>query len=109
VQFKSTKISVQPLEGAKVEGYHEGPNIRLIAGKDFSVLLRGPASYQINRLGIDPAKHFSGKSVRVTGRVLPDPAQIITNTNPPTVVKNDKGPPFQIIVDDLDQFEVVAE
>ena len=92
-----------------VVGYNEGPDIRLMYGKEFSVLLRGPASYQIKRLGIDPAKQFTGKTVRVTGRVLPDPAQIITDTNPPTVVENDKGPPFQIWVDDLDNFEVVTE
>jgi RNA polymerase sigma factor (sigma-70 family) len=110
VRFKVTKVIVQPLEGPQSVGYNEGPYIRLIYGKDFSVLLRGPASYHIERLGIDPAKHFSGKSVRVTGRVLPDPVQIIRFDNgPPTVVENDKGPPYQIVVDNLDQFEVVNE
>jgi hypothetical protein len=110
VQFKVTGVIVSPLEGLKVEGYNEGPHIRLMDGKEFSVLLRGPASYQIMRLGIDPAKHFSGKSVRIAGRVLPDPYQIMRlDTDPPTVIENDKGPPFQIIVDDLDHFEVVTD
>jgi hypothetical protein len=106
VQFKVTEVIVQPLEGPVAVGYKEGPYIRLMHSKEFSVLLRGPASYQIVRLGIDPAKHFSGKSVRITGRILPDPYQIIEG-NPPRVIENEKGPPFQIMVDDLDHFEVV--
>jgi len=96
VQFKVTSVTVQEPEGAVVVGYDEGPYIRLFASNKFSVLLRGPASYQIKRLGIEPEKHFSGKVVRATGLVhadLPDAA----------------GPPFNIVVDDLTQFEVVKE
>lgn len=108
VQFKVTEVIVQPLEGPVAVGYNEGPYIRLMHSKEFSVLLRGPASYQIVRLGIDPAKHFSGKRVRITGRVLPDPVQMIVG-NPPKVIENDKRPPFQIWVENLDHFEVVTE
>jgi RNA polymerase sigma factor (sigma-70 family) len=110
VQFKVTGVIVSPLEGPKVVGYNEGPYIRLMYDNKFSVLLLGPASYQIMRLGIDPAKHFTGKSVRITGQVLPDPYQIMRlDIDPPTVIENDKGPPFQIFVDDLDHFEVVTD
>jgi RNA polymerase sigma factor (sigma-70 family) len=94
VQFKAASVEVTPLDGLQIEGYNEGPFIRLKDGNKFSVLLRGPATYQIMRLGIDPAKHFSGKVIRVTGQVQPD---------------NGKGPPFNIVVDDLNQFEVVTE
>ena len=66
-------------------------------GGSFSVRLVPPAMYTILRVGIDPAKHFSGKVIRVTGRVQ-------------TVLHADtsKGP-FWIEVDDLKQFEVVLE
>jgi hypothetical protein len=96
VQFKVRSIEVTPLEGLSIEGYAEGPHIRLKDGGKFSVLLMGPATGQIRRLGIDPVKHFSGKTVRVTGRALPEP-------------QNGKGPPFQISVNDLNHFEVVKE
>ena len=54
-------------------------------GGSFSVRLVPPAMYTIMRLGIEPDKHFSGKVVRVTELVEPDPA----------------GPSFHIRVDDL--------
>lgn len=94
VQYKVASVEVTPLDGVKVEGFAEGPCIRLYAGAKFSVLLKGMASHRIVRLGIEPGKHFNGKSVRVTGYVVPDVVE---------------GPPFNIIVDDLDQFEVVQE
>jgi RNA polymerase sigma factor (sigma-70 family) len=65
--------------------------VRLKDGNNFSVQLRGRVTYQIERLGIDPAKHFNDKIVRVTGQV-----QHIEKTGT-----------FQIVVDDLDQIEVV--
>jgi RNA polymerase sigma factor (sigma-70 family) len=94
VQYKVSSVEVTPLEGLQIEGFAEGPFIRLYAGGKFSVLLMGEASHRIVRLGIEPGKHFSGKVVRVTGHVRPD---------------NDDSPNFNIVVDDLDQFEVVQE
>jgi uncharacterized protein (TIGR03067 family) len=72
--------------------------IELMDGKKFSVLLRRPVRDQIMRLGIEPAKHFSGKVIRVTGQVQP--------VLPPNT--NGEGP-FWIVVDDLKQFEVVRQ
>jgi RNA polymerase sigma factor (sigma-70 family) len=94
VQFKVTSAEVTPLDGPQIEGYAEGPQIRLKDGGKFSVLLMGPAADQIRRLAIEPDKHFGGKVVRVTGRVQAD---------------HDEGPPFSIWVDDLNHFEVVRE
>jgi RNA polymerase sigma factor (sigma-70 family) len=92
VQFNVTSVEVTPLDGPKVEGYAEGPHIRLKDGGRFSVLLLGPASDRVMRLGIEPGQHFRGKAVRVTGQVRPDQGE---------------GPPFAIWVDDLSRFEVV--
>ena len=72
--------------------------IELTDGKRFSILLRRPVRDQIMRLGIEPAKHFSGKVIRVTGRVQP------------VVPPNSNGDgPFWIIVDEIKQFEVVRQ
>lgn len=59
----------------------------------FQVLLSRQIRDQIIRLGIDPAKHFNGKVIRVTGEV-----QRLVGLG---------GRPFWIVVDDLKQFEVV--
>ena len=69
--------------------------ILLKDGGSFSVRLVPPAMYTIMRLDIDPAKHFTGRMVRITGLVQPDPT----------------GSSFHISVDDLDrsQFSSLKE
>jgi RNA polymerase sigma factor (sigma-70 family) len=96
VQFKVSAVEVTPLDGPRIEGYPEGPHIRLKDGGKFSVLLMGPATDAIRRLDIvdEADKHFNGKVVRVTGQVQPD---------------HGEGPPFSITVDDLNHFEVVKD
>ena len=71
--------------------------ISLKDGKNFSVLLRRPARDQVIRLGIEPAKHFNGKVIRVTGRVQ---AELLPDKG---------GGPFWVILDDLKHFEVVRQ
>jgi uncharacterized protein (TIGR03067 family) len=96
VQFKVASVRLTSLfGGSDLRGNSE---IELTDGTKFSVLLRKPVRDQIVRLGIEPAKHFSGKILRVTGRVEP--------VLPPNT--NGEGP-FWIIVEDLKQFEVVRE
>jgi hypothetical protein len=58
-------------------------------GDNFSVVLKGRAVYQFERLHIDTVKHFTGKAIQVTGRI------------------QGKEPSFYIVVDDLDQLEIV--
>jgi hypothetical protein len=69
--------------------------ILLKDGGRFSVRIVPPAMNTIMRLDIEPAKHFTGKFVWVTGLVEPDP----------------NGSSFHIIVNDLDksQFAVLKE
>jgi hypothetical protein len=92
VQFEVASVEAFLLDGAIAEGSRISRlEVRLKDGNNFSARLTGRVTYQIERLGIDPAKHFSGKVVRVTGRVQ----QI------------ESARTFQIVVDDLNQFEVV--
>ena len=101
-QRDKEKITVQfKVASAEMTSHFGGSDllanseIELTDGKGFSVLLRRPVRDQIIRLGIEPAKHFSGKVFRVTGRVQP-------------VLRPDTGKgPYWIVVDDLKQFEVV--
>jgi hypothetical protein len=96
VQFKVDSVRVTSLfGGSDLLGNRE---IELTDGTGFSILLRKPVKDQITRLGIEPAKHFGGKVIRVSGRVQP--------VLPPNT--NGEGP-YWIVVDDLKQFEVVAE
>ena len=66
--------------------------ILLKDGGSFSVRLVPPAMYTIMRLDIEPAKHFTGRMVRVTGLVQPDPT----------------GSSFHISVDDLDRSQFTS-
>jgi hypothetical protein len=98
-QRPKEKVTVQ-LKVAAVQDESHTPGggfgvgfILLKDGGSFSVRLVPPAMYTIMRLDIEPVKHFSGKVVRVTGLVQPDPA----------------GPSFHIRVDDLTQFLVMKE
>jgi RNA polymerase sigma factor (sigma-70 family) len=93
VQFKVA--SAQFTSHFKGSDLLANSEIELTDGKKFSILLRRPVRDQIVRLGIEPATHFGGKVVRVTGRVQP--------VLPPDTGKG----PFWIVVDDLNQFEVV--
>jgi hypothetical protein len=93
VQFKVTAVEAILTSGAIAEGSKVSRLwVRLKDGEKFSVQLRGRVTYQIERLGIDPAKHFNDKTIRVTGQV-----QHIESAGT-----------FQIVVDDLDQIEVVS-
>ena len=89
VQFKVASVKVIP-------SYRDefGPDpIALKDGKNFSARLMGPALFQAKRLGLEPAKHFGDKIIRVTGRVQPD---------------SDGGSAFHIAVNDLNQIEIVT-
>jgi RNA polymerase sigma factor (sigma-70 family) len=92
VQFKVVAVEAIITSGAIKQGSKVSRHwVRLKDGNNFSVQLRGRVTYQIERLGIDPAKHFNDKTVRVTGQV-----QHIESAET-----------YQIVVDDLDQIEVV--
>ena len=65
--------------------------VRLRDGEKFSVQLRGRVTFQIERLGLEPAKYFNDKTIRATGQL-----QSFENAGT-----------FQIVLDDLDQIEVV--
>jgi hypothetical protein len=77
-QMPKEKVTVQ-FKVAKVEAMHNpmsgfgGPDyyIFLSDGGKFTARMAKTAD-QIMKLGIEPVKHFSGKVVRVTGRVEPD-------------------------------------
>jgi uncharacterized protein (TIGR03067 family) len=58
-------------------------------GSNFTVVLKGRAAYQLERLRIDTINHFKGRAIQVTGRV------------------QGKEPSFHMVVDDLDQLEIV--
>jgi uncharacterized protein (TIGR03067 family) len=92
VRFKVD--SVQDESRSPAGGFGVG-FILLKDGGSFSVRLVPPAMYTIMRLDIEPAKHFTGKFVWVTGLVQPDST----------------GSSFHIRVDDLDksQFAVLKE
>jgi uncharacterized protein (TIGR03067 family) len=92
VRFKVD--SVQDESRSPAGGFGVG-FILLKDGGSFSVRLVPPAMYTIMRLDIEPAKHFTGRMVRVTGLVQPDPT----------------GSSFHISVDDLDrsQFSSLKE
>ena len=64
--------------------------------ESFAVQILPPVMDTIRRLGIEPSKHFEGKVVQVTG--LLQPGQPFKGTGK-----------FQIVVDDLSQFRVVAK
>jgi hypothetical protein len=76
-QMPKENVTVQ-FKVAKVEAMHNpaggfgGPNyyIYLSDGGKFTARMAKTAD-QIMKLGIEPVKHFSGKVVRVTGRVEP--------------------------------------
>jgi hypothetical protein len=92
VQFKVASVEATLLSGAIAEGSQISRlQVRLKDGNNLSVRVTGRVTYWIERLGIDPAKHFSDKTVRVTGRV-----QHVESAGA-----------FQIVVDDLNQIEVV--
>jgi DNA/RNA endonuclease YhcR with UshA esterase domain len=69
VQFKVVAVQAMPNPGS---GFG-GPNyyIFLHDGGKFTARLARAAD-QFMKLGIEPVKHFTGKVVRVTGRVEPD-------------------------------------
>ena len=92
IRFKVT--AVQDESRSPAGGFGVG-FILLKDGGSFSVRLVPPAMDTIMRLDIEPAKHFTGKVVLVTGFVQPDPT----------------GSSFQINVDDLDrsQFTCLKE
>src|SRR5437588_4690795 len=86
VQFKVT--AVQDMSKMRTGGFGVG-YLLLKDGGSFSVRLVPPAMHTLLRLDIETGKHFTGKVVRVTGFVQPDPV----------------GPSFHIRVDDFNQAE----
>src|SRR5262245_16665243 len=90
VQFKVAKVEAFPNPGSGFGGptYY----IYLSDGGKFTARL-AKAADQFMRLGVEPVKHFTGKVVRVTGRVEPDAGK----------------PSFQMWVRDLADLEVVKE
>jgi uncharacterized protein (TIGR03067 family) len=89
VQFKVAKVEVMPNPGTGFGGptYY----IYLHDGGKFTARL-AKAADQFMKLGVEPVKHFTGKVVRVTGRVEPH-----------------SGSTFQMWVRDLADLEVVKE
>jgi hypothetical protein len=90
VQFKVASVEAMPNPGTGFGGpvYY----IFLHDGGRFTARL-AKAADQFMKLGIDPVEHFTGKVVRVTGRIEPDAG----------------GPSFQMWVRDLADLEVVKE
>jgi hypothetical protein len=90
VQFKVEKVVAMPNPASGFGGpvYY----IFLSDGGEFTARL-AKAADQFMSLGVDPVKHFTGKVVRVTGRVEPDA----------------RKPSFQMWVRDLADIEVVKE
>ncbi|HEX5033033.1 MAG TPA: hypothetical protein VFW62_01015, partial [bacterium] len=92
VQFQVAAVKMGWNSGRIPKGAKTSQSwFQLDDGNDFSVVLKGGPTYRLEQLGIDAIRHFEGKVVRATGRVLGD------------------KPPFSIGVDDLDQFQVVLE
>ena len=94
VEFKVT--AVQDMSTMPGTGFGQNYILLKHDGR-FGVRLVPPAMNMVNRLGIEPVKHFSGKVIRATGRFQPALAG-----------ENAKGP-FWIEVDDLNQFFVVPQ
>jgi RNA polymerase sigma factor (sigma-70 family) len=90
VQFKVAKVVAMP----NPAGGFGGPvyYIFLSDGGKFTARL-AKAADQLMKLGVEPVKHFTGKVVRVTGRVEPDAGKSS----------------FQMWVRDLADIEVVKE
>jgi RNA polymerase sigma factor (sigma-70 family) len=90
VQFKVTSVKAMPNPGSGFGGpvYY----IFLHDGSKFTARLARAAD-QFMKLGVEPVKHFTGKVVRVTGRIEPDAGK----------------PSFQMWVRDLADLEVVKE
>ena len=98
-QMPKEKVTVQ----FKVAAVEAMPNLATgLGGPDYYIFLKdggrftarlARAADQIMRLGVEPVKHFSGKVVRVTGRVEPDSG----------------NPSFMMWVVDLNDIEVVKE
>jgi RNA polymerase sigma factor (sigma-70 family) len=90
VQFRVTAVEAMPnlCTGMGGPDYY----VFLKDGGRFTARVSRAAD-QIMRLGVEPVKHFSGKVVRVTGRVEPDSG----------------NPSFSIWVVDLTHIEVVKE
>ena len=92
VQFKVASVKMGWSSGRIPKGAKTSQSwFQLDDGNNFSVVLKGGPTYRLEQLGIDATRHFEGKVVRATGRVLGE------------------QPPFSIGVDDLDQFEVVLK
>ena len=92
VQFKVASVKMGWSSGRIPKGAKTSQSwFQLDDGNNFSVVLKGGPTYRLEQLGIDARRHFEGKVVRATGRVLGE------------------EPPFSIGVDDLDQFEVVLQ
>jgi uncharacterized protein (TIGR03067 family) len=92
VRFKVDSVQ----DGSRSPGTGFGVGFILLKnGGSFSVRIVPPAMNTIMRLDIEPAKHFTGKFVWVTGLVQPD----------------SNGSSFHITVDDLErsQFAVLKE
>ena len=89
VQFKVA--AVEDTNEAPIRGFGHPPLILLKDGDRFVASLAPPVPETLAQLGIDPTKHFSGKTVRVTGVVEP------------------AGPSFYIVVNDLNQVTFVGE
>jgi hypothetical protein len=92
VQFKVAAVKMGWSTGRVPKGSKTSPCwFQLDDGNDFCIVLKGGPTYRLEQLGIDATRHFEGKVVKATGRVLGE------------------QPPFSIGVDDLDQFEVVQQ
>lgn len=98
VKFKVTSVQVVQISKSSVVGEVAGFDEGLILkdGDRFVVQLYPPVMETIRRLGIEPEQHFKGKVVQVTGVLQPGQPAFGTGE-------------FQIVVNDLSQFAVVAK
>ena len=90
VQFEVAAVKMGWSTGVVPKGSKSSPVWwELKDGNNFSVVLKGRVAYRLEQLHIDTVTHFTGKVVRVTGRI------------------QGKEPSLSIKVDDLDQLEIV--
>lgn len=73
----------------------------------FYVVLVGKALTHINRLAFDPAKHFHGKTIEISGKVEYITLPQIPKKDGSVEVPADRYTNYQMVIDDLDNFRVV--
>jgi RNA polymerase sigma factor (sigma-70 family) len=104
VKFEVAAVLTMRASKSNMIGANAGFNevLLLKASDSFVVQVRPPAMETLKRLGIDPEKHFKGKTVRVTGQFGPGP---FVNLLPPGLYPDQ----YQLAGIELSQIEVLAK